>query len=173
MTRAWDFSELKSNSIWIGYHLVLLRKTVGKGGKREHGLASWYLVTIGGTFLFQITWDLHTSSVLWAVCLIGLAQGIYAFPPSSPIYILSFGMLVICFDATHTPRGHFGCQHQIIFQICWGGNCNWITVYPWIIQGLGALALVQLKSRDNFWLPQNLTTNNVPLTRSLTDSIIN
>lgn len=32
-TRAWDISELKSGSLWMGYHLVLLRKTAGKGAR--------------------------------------------------------------------------------------------------------------------------------------------
>ena len=48
--------------------------------------------------------------------LIGLAQGIYAFSSSSPIYILSFGMLVVCLDAAHIPRGHLDASIKLLFK---------------------------------------------------------
>ena len=47
------------------------------------------------------------------------------------------------------------------------------TVDPWTIQGLGALIPLVVEKSCLTWLPQDLTTNSLLSTRSLTDNIKN
>lgn len=46
-----------------------------------------------------------------------------------------------------------------------------ITIDPWTTQELEAPSPTQLKIQYNFWFPQNLITNKLLLTGSLTDDI--